>query len=89
MKVLGYTEQSDDRVNVVNENKRLEELVLQQIDKMRGANHAAYESATEKAVRYPYDPRMIALAETNLTQAFMWLNRSIFQPKRVDLNELG
>ena len=33
------------------------------------------------------DGRMAALAITNIQQGFMWLNRAVFQPARVDLPE--
>lgn len=73
--VAGYSAQSDAKISLVNENKLIEERVLRQIDKMR----------TDPA----NDPRMVALAYTKVQEAFMWLNRAVFQPGRVKLPEDG
>lgn len=67
--VAGYTTQSEANVAIVNQNKRLEEQVLRQIDL-----HAATEGL---------DQRMVALARTKTQEAFMWLNRAVFQPQRL------
>jgi len=79
--VAGYVSQTDDKVNLVNQNKELEERVLRQIDAMRRDN-TAHEANGQKP---PYDARMMALAVTNIQEAFMWLNRSVFQPVRIAL----
>ena len=71
--VAGYTGQSDAKVALVNENKVLEERILRQLDAMR-ANPAC-------------DGRMVSLAITGIQEAFMWANRSVFQPTRVLLPE--
>lgn len=71
--VAGYTSQPATKVIAVNVNKELEERVLRRIDEM---------SVTDE-----YDQRMISLARTNVQQAFMWLNRAVFQPTRVKLPE--
>lgn len=71
--VKGYGDQSDEKVQLVNENKVIEEKVLRQIDKVREANGSDYE--------------MAKTAELQIKQAFMWLNRAVFQPSRVDLPE--
>lgn len=73
--VHGYKAQSDDKVALVNENKLIEERVLRQIDK-----HTTVQEL---------DQRMVALARTNIQQAFMWLNRAVFQPARVALPDDG
>lgn len=65
-----FTDQTDFNKALVNENKVLEEQVLRQIDKL-------------KCIDGP-DQRYIMLAQTNIQQAFMWLNRGIFQPQRLD-----
>lgn len=74
--VAGYRPQSDENVSLVNENKALEERVLRQIDK-HVRNHNSFE----------IDQRMVALARTKVQEAFMWLNRAVFQPGRVNLPE--
>jgi hypothetical protein len=71
--VPGYTDQSDRNISVVTFNKELEERVLRQID---------YVGSHED-----YDLRMVALARTKTQEAFMWLNRAVFQPQRISLPE--
>ena len=71
--VAGYQPQSDAKVALVNANKAIEERVLRQIDSHRGANEI--------------DQRMVAIAHTKTQEAFMWLNRAVFQPSRVRLPE--
>lgn len=73
--VSGYRPQSDTKVAVVNTNKELEERCLRQVDAMQADTAAGH------------DPRMIALARTGIQDAFMWLNRAVFQPARVPLPE--
>ncbi len=69
--VAGYRPQSDEKVNLVNENKILEERVLRQIEKIKDAGG--------------YDVRMASIAFTGVQEAFMWLNRAVFQPSRIEL----
>lgn len=71
--VKGYTGQSDEKVSFVNGNKELEERVLRRLDEM-----AAIED---------FDQRMVALARTNIQDAFMWANRAVFRPERAKLPE--
>jgi hypothetical protein len=71
--VKGYRPQSGANVALVDENKILEERVLRQIEAI---------GATDG-----FDPRMAALAKTKVQEAFMWLNRAIFQPSRISLPE--
>ena len=70
--VPGYRPQNHKALSLVTENKYLEEKVLRQIDKHRklGEN---------------LDQRMVALANTKIQEAFMWLNRAVFQPTRIKL----
>lgn len=74
--VAGYRAQPQENVDLVNENKRLEEAVLRQIDK-HVRNHGSKD----------IDQRMVALARTKTQEAFMWLNRAVFQPSRIDLED--
>lgn len=80
--VSGYTNQSNKNIDVVNENKRLEERVLRQLDKM--IKHNMEVDAAGLGASAQFDPRFLALARTNLQQAFMWMNRAVFQPKRLE-----
>lgn len=81
--VAGYRPQMAEKVNIVNENKILEERVLRQIDALQHENTVARSADNPE----PYDGRMLALAKTGIQDAFMWMNRAIFQPDRVALPE--
>lgn len=70
--VSGYTAQSDSRVEMVNENKAIEERVLRRLDELKALN---------------VDQRWLAIGRTHIEKAFMAVNRSIFQPQRVKLPE--
>lgn len=69
--VSGYKPQSDNNVAKVNENKRLEEMVLRQLDAL----------AADEAV----DKRWLAIGRTAIEQGFMAVNRSVFTPGRVEI----
>lgn len=69
--VAGYQPQSDDKVTLVNANKELEERVLRQIESIKNDPR--------------YDGRMAQIAFTKTQEAFMWLNRAVFQPSRISL----
>lgn len=72
LEVSGYTEQTRGNVDLVNENKVVEELVLRQVDR-----HVRNRDSSE------IDQAMVQLARRNIQEAFMWLNRAVFQPKRL------
>lgn len=69
--VSGYTAQSEANVALVNQNKRLEEQVLRQLDLM--------------ADNPEVDQRWLAIARTHIEQGFMACNRAVFKPKRTQL----
>lgn len=71
--VAGYQPQSDDKVQLVNTAKELEERVLRQLDVLRE--------------RPDVDQRMVSIAFTGIQEAFMWANRAVFQPSRIKLPE--
>lgn len=71
--VKGYQSQSDVAVSLVNENKTLEERILRQIDSL----------GRDPSI----DQRWLAIGRTAIEQAFMAMNRAIFQPQRFDLME--
>lgn len=64
--VKGYTKQSDENVALVNDSKELENRVGDLVQAIAASGA---------------DPRMVAIAITQLQDGFMWLNRSVFQPK--------
>jgi hypothetical protein len=73
--VLGYTNQSTAKIDLVNENKALEEQVLRQLDYMQGSCGGTIL----------VDQRMLALGITKVQEAFMWINRAVFRPERIKL----
>lgn len=68
--VQGYTVQTDEKVEMVNQNKVLEEITMRQIDR----------HAENKA----YDQRLVSMARSHLQIAYMLLNRAVFQPERIN-----
>ena len=72
--VHGYVSQSDKNVAIVNGHKETEERLLRHLDEMLHNNNA-------------FDGRWLAIARTHFEQGFMALNRAVFQPKRVYLEE--
>lgn len=71
--VSGYKPQSDAKVSVVNGFKADEERILRKLDAMRDNPEV--------------DGRWLAIGRTQLEQAFMAINRSVFKPGRVELPE--
>lgn len=76
--VTGYTAQPPEKVAVVNQNKRIEESVLRQLDLMQDA-----------AVDMGFDARWLAIARTHIEQGFMAMNRAVFRPRRPTPEEMG
>ncbi len=73
--VSGYQPQPGKNVDLVNQNKALEERVLRQFDAL---------FATEGL-----DKRWLSVAKTHVEQGFMAMNRAVFQPGRITLPEDG
>lgn len=69
--VAGYQPQSEDSVARVNRHKVIEEHVLRLLDTMPPGA----------------DPRWTAIARTHLELAFMAMNRAVFRPSRVKLDD--
>ncbi len=69
--VAGYSAQSSSAVDKVNANKVAEEHVLRMLDAL------AADPDTDK--------RWLAIGRTQLEQAFMAINRSVFKPGRIAL----
>ena len=74
--VQGYKPQSQTNVDLVNENKQLEELCLRQIDKL---------NAMVDANPQTFNGRWLNIGKTHLEQAWMAINRAVFQPARAKL----
>lgn len=73
--VSGYKPQTQEKVDIVNGFKADEERILRKLDALRS------DGTT--------DQRWIAIGRTALEQAFMAINRSVFQPGRSSLPEDG
>jgi hypothetical protein len=71
--VAGYTDQSTERVQIVNANKREEERLLRRLEAIRDCEGV--------------DGRWVSIAKTHIEQGFMALNRAIFKPERIKLPE--
>lgn len=73
--ILGYNAtEPQSKVDLVNSFKAMEERVLRELDAL-----AQREDQIDK--------RWLAIGRTHLEQAFMCVNRSIFQPQRAKLPE--
>lgn len=72
--VSGYRPQSEENVALVNNFKQTEERILRTLDEL------AKEGET-------IDKRWLAIGRTGIEQAFMAINRAVFQPGRVKLPE--
>lgn len=68
-KVLVYKEQDECSVELVNDNKKIEELVLKLLDSYKDNENI--------------DQRWLAIGRTHIEQGFMAVNRSIFKPERL------
>lgn len=71
--VKGYVDQTTVNIELVNENKVDEERILRKMDDL--AEHANV------------DKRWLAIARTDIEKGFMALNRAIFKPQRVKLDD--
>lgn len=71
--VAGYQPQTDANVARVNGNKQDEERILRKLDALK----------EDPAV----DQRWLAIGRTAIEQGFMAVNRAVFRPGRVELDE--
>ena len=71
--VEGYRSQSDANVGQVNINKQMEEEVLRRLDGLK--------------VTPDVDGRWLAIGRTHIEEGFMAINRAIFKPSRVKLDD--
>jgi len=69
--VTGYTKQPPENVRLANAIKDIENIVGELVTEVSEHSHEHLGT----------DPRMVALARTNLQQGFMWLVRAVFQPE--------
>jgi hypothetical protein len=69
--VAGYRPQGQKAIDVVNQNKMIEERILRHLDALEAIPGI--------------EQRWLAVGRTHIEQGFMAINRSIFQPGRVKL----
>jgi hypothetical protein len=69
--IAGYQDVSADKAGQVNHNKLMEEEVLRRLDALKAIPGI--------------DGRWLAIGRTHIEEGFMAINRSIFQPGRVQL----
>lgn len=83
--VSGYKPQTTEKVDIVNGFKADEERILRKLDSLANVARAEANRGDVPTV----DQRWLAIGRTQLEQAFMAINRSVFQPGRVSLPEDG
>lgn len=71
--IKGYRPLEPEMVELVNQNKLIEELVMRQLDR-----HVREHNSKE------IDQRWVSVARTHIQQGFMALNRAVTQPTRID-----
>jgi hypothetical protein len=71
--VAGYRSQGADKVAIVNAHKAAEERVLRLLDALK----------SDAAI----DQRWLAIGRSAIEQGFMAINRAVFQPARVTLED--
>lgn len=76
--VSGYKPQTQSKVDLVNGFKADEERILRKLDALSNGDDTG-----------AVDRRWLATGRKQLEQAFMAINRSVFQPGRVTLVEDG
>lgn len=90
--VAGYTDQSAEKIALVNEFKADEERLLRKLDALQMVNsHGELLPGTSDSnVNWlSGDPRWLAVARTHFQEGFMALNRAVFRPQRIRLPEDG
>jgi hypothetical protein len=71
--VQGYQSQPQSKVVIVNANKEVEERTLRILDTLKGLGPEHV------------DQRWLAIGRTKIEEAFMAINRAVFQPQRIEL----
>lgn len=69
--VSGYRAQTTRNVDLVNNNKKLEEVILRALDELGNIPEV--------------DKRWLHIGRTHVEQGFMAVNRAVFKPERIKL----
>jgi hypothetical protein len=72
--ILGYQQQPQEKLDLVNSHKASEEMLLRHLDLL--------------SQRGDIDKRWLAIARTHFEQGYMALNRSVLQPQRLTSDPL-
>ena len=75
--VAGYRQPEQWQLQLVNNNKVVEERLLRMIE--------GFEEMNAETEGKMIEPRDLALGKRKLIEAFMWINRSIMRPQRLDV----
>lgn len=70
--IAGDQPQSEEKIAVVNENKKVEEAILRLLDQLSTSSEV--------------DQRWLAIGRSHIEQGFMAINRAVFKPGRVQLD---
>jgi hypothetical protein len=73
--IQGYTLQPLENIDMVNNNKIIEEELLRVLDGLQKLDAV--------------DQRWLAIGRTHIEQGFMAINRAIFRPRRLSDEDLG
>ena len=79
--VPGYRPQTQQALDLVSWFKAEEERLLRKLDELK--------TLPEYGIRPLADQRWLAIGRTQLEQAFMAINRSVFKPDRIELPEVA
>ena len=82
LQVSGYQPQTSEKVDIVNGFKADEERILRRIDEI---SSQTFNWKNADGTLGGPDMRWLAIGRTQLEQAFMAINRSVFRPTRVKL----
>ncbi|MBD9511603.1 hypothetical protein IB265_33145 [Ensifer sp. ENS10] len=82
--VAGYAKNVDQwKVDMVNQNKILEEKVLRRVDELFAMFDAPSFGENPPEHQPSVDKRCVAMARTHFEDAFYRLNRAIMRPQRI------
>jgi hypothetical protein len=86
--VAGYKPQNQDKIDLANEGKQLEERVLRYIEKVEYRLKGHMDGPGQESIR-DGDARFAAIGRTQIQLGFMMVIRAIFNPERIKLPEDG
>lgn len=87
--VAGYKPQSSEKIDLVNGFKQDEERLIRLIESMFHARDVGTnkDGILNSDLGPTFDPRWLSIALNHFQQGYMALNRAVFRPGRVKLEE--